>query len=177
MKRTNQPRNTRGFTLIELLVVLTIVVGIIAAIVYKRSQANQTFQANEDTALTTNIYNAMQAQKVNPGYGVAAYNSYLLTKGVWDPRRFTTATAAGVTTVTAADGGTWTVTGNTTNFTATRTLYPFSSCTALLTNVDQNAYTSYTIAAATTNFPVNGAQATTSCGTSGTVTLILNSNG
>lgn len=177
MQSLQTPRRKHGFTLVELLVVLVIAALIIAFVFYKRNQANQSIQANEDAALVSIIYDKMQTQKSNPGYGVLQYNSYLLTQNVWDPKRFTTATAAGVTTVTASDGGTWTVTGATTNFTATRTLYPFGSCVSLVTNTSQQAYTSFTIGGTTTNLPVNGAAATTACGTSGTVTLVLNSAG
>lgn len=170
-------RLTKGFSLIEILVVLVIVGVLIAFIASRYFQAQVSTNANEDNQLVSTIFNKMQAQRSNPGYGALAYNSYLLTQAVWDPKRFTLATAAGVTTVTAQDTGTWTVTGNTNNFTATRTAYPASACVSLLTGLSQQQYTSVTIGTTTTNAPINGATATTQCGTTGTITVVLNSAG
>ena len=166
---------TTGFSLIEILVVLVIVGVLIAFVASRYFQANINIAANEDHQLVSAIFNKMQAQRSNPGYGTAAYNSYLLTQAVWDPKRFTTSTSSGMTTVTAADTGTWTVTGNTGNFTATRTAYPAGACVSLLTALSQQQYASVTIGSTTTNTPINGAAATTQCGTAGTITVMLNS--
>jgi prepilin-type N-terminal cleavage/methylation domain-containing protein len=175
--KTNKTRNllARGFTLIEILVVVVIVGGLIAFLANKFQQSQTGIAANEDNQLVTTIYNKMQSQRTNPGYGTLAYNSYLLTQSVWDPKRFTLATNSGVTTVTAQDAGTWTITGNTANFTATRTAYPAGACVSLLTGLSPQQYVSVTIGTTTTATPINGSAATTQCGTTGTITVILNS--
>ena len=119
----------------------------------------------------------MQAGKTSPGYSGTDYNKYLNDNRVFDPKIYNVTVAAGVATVTnSRSGGAVSSAGATANYTYQETLVDSGVCTSWLPNISQSQYASVTVGATTLPTPIDGATASTNCGTT-PVTVKLTSKG